>query len=88
MVSGLDHQADDALHDAERDQGPPHHFRHVVHRIAQRHRAGADQDGLPGRHAGDRRQCAQDDDGEVGQRHGGAARRRHRRLDRRFRRAR
>ena len=38
--------------------------------------------------AGDRRQCAQDDDGEVGERHGGAARRRRRRLDREFRRRR
>ena len=33
--------------------------------------AGADQDGVPGRHAGHARQRAQDADGEIGKRHGG-----------------
>ena len=46
--------------------------------LAERGGAGAGQDGLPARHPGHRRQRAQDADGEVGERHGGRARRRRR----------
>ena len=52
--------------------------------VAGRGLAVAVQDGLPSGHPGHRRQRAQDDDGEVGQRHGRGARRRRRRLGRRL----
>ena len=52
--------------------------------VAGRGLAVAVQDGLPSGHSGHRRQRAEDDDGEVGQRHGRGARRRRRRIGRRL----
>ena len=86
VVSGLDHQDHDRLCDAARRQGRPDHARQAAHGLAQRGRAAAGQDGLPAGHHGDGRQRPQDADGEVGERHGGRARRRRRRLDRELRR--
>ena len=84
VVSGIDDQADDRLRHAEGGQGRPDHAGHAVHGVADRGVPVAVQDGLPRRHPGHRRQCAEDDAGEVGQRHGRGARRRPRRLDRRL----
>jgi D-alanyl-D-alanine carboxypeptidase len=60
------------------------HARHAADGVAGRGLAVAVEDGLPAGHAGHRRQRAEDDDGEVGQRHGRGARRRRRRIDRRL----
>ena len=76
VASRFHHQADDALHDAERAARSAHHGRHAVHGVGQCGDAIAHQDGLSARHAGHHRQRAQDDDGEVGERHGDDARRR------------
>ena len=46
-----------------------HHARHAAHRLGARRRAGALEDRLQARHADHRRQCDQDPDGEVGERH-------------------
>ncbi len=86
LVSGLDHQDHDRLRDAARGQGGPAHPRQADRRSRptrwRRSRSRWDSR----RHHGHRRQCAQDADGEVGERHGGRARRRRRRLDRELRR--
>ncbi len=87
LVSCFPHQADDRLCHFARGEGRPHHARQAAHGVRQRVVASAGEDGLPGRHRADRRQRPQDDDGEVGERHGGRARRRRRRLGRRLRRA-
>jgi len=73
VVSGVRHQADDDLCDAEGVARPPDQSRNSVYGIAQRGGAAAVEDGLQGRHPGHGRQCPQDAAGAFGERHGGGS---------------
>ena len=69
LVSGLADQADDRLCDLPRGRGGRAGARFADQDDQERRRRAAEQDGLQGRLGDDARQRAEDDAGQVGQRH-------------------
>ncbi len=69
LVPGVAHQAHDRLCCAQRGARRPHHNGHAADGVGPGRQHGTLEDGVQAGHAGDARQCSQDADGKVAQRH-------------------